>query len=221
PLGDIQLAHDLDTGDDGGMMLLGDGLHGLLQHAVNTIFDHHGIALAFDVNVAGALLQGRKDGGIHQPDDGADVAFRRDPVNGEVLVGSRLFLPNHVQHKALAGLFQDALRLLGLLENIADLAQSGYPGLDSPVEEEADLVNHHQLAGVGNRNPQNPLALFQGNKAVAEHQIYGDRLEQLGVQMIIAQIDELAAITHGQVAGSLLARGAMAVGLGDRFNAGM
>ncbi len=76
-LGDVELAHDLDARDDGGMMLLGDGLHGLLQHAVNTVLDDHRVVAGLDVNIAGAPLQRGKDRGVDQADDGADVGVGR------------------------------------------------------------------------------------------------------------------------------------------------
>src|SRR5579859_1416350 len=41
PLGNIELAHDLDTGDDGGVVLLGHRLHGGLKHAVNAVLHYH------------------------------------------------------------------------------------------------------------------------------------------------------------------------------------
>ena len=88
-LGDVQLAHDLDAGDDGRVMLLGDGRHRLLQHAVDAVLDDHRIVAGFDVNVAGSPLQGGKDRGIHQPDDWADVAFLREPLDRDGFVAVR------------------------------------------------------------------------------------------------------------------------------------
>jgi len=38
-LGDVKLAHDLDAGEDGVVMLAGDGRHGRLQHAVDAVLD--------------------------------------------------------------------------------------------------------------------------------------------------------------------------------------
>ena len=58
-LGDVQLAHDLDTRDDGRVVLLRDRLHGLLQHAVDAVLDDHGVVARLDVNIAGAPLQAR------------------------------------------------------------------------------------------------------------------------------------------------------------------
>ena len=38
-LGDVELAHDLDAGEDGVVMLAGDGGHGGLEHAVDAVLD--------------------------------------------------------------------------------------------------------------------------------------------------------------------------------------
>ena len=41
PLRDVELAHHLDTRDDGRVVLFGDRLHRVLQHAVDTILNYH------------------------------------------------------------------------------------------------------------------------------------------------------------------------------------
>jgi hypothetical protein len=38
-LGNVELAHDLDTGNDGRVMLFADGRHGVGEHAVDTELD--------------------------------------------------------------------------------------------------------------------------------------------------------------------------------------
>src|ERR1035438_8246141 len=178
-LGDVQLAHDLDTRDDGGMVLLGDGLHGLLQHAVNAVLDDHGIVARFDVNIAGAPLQRREDGGVHQPDDGADVGLGRQLLDGDGFVGIFVF-DNYVQREALAGFLQHALRLLGLFQDVADLGQAGYFGGDAPAQQQADLVDHHQLTGIGDSNHQPAIGLvLQRHEVVAEHQVDRNLAEQV------------------------------------------
>ena len=107
-LGDVELAHHFDTRDDGGVVLFGDGLHRLLQHAVNAVLDDHRIVARFDVNVTGAPLQGGEDGRVHQADDGTDVGFRRQLLDGDGLVGVLVF-GNDVERETFAGFFQHAL----------------------------------------------------------------------------------------------------------------
>ena len=45
-LRDVELRHDFDARNDRGVVLLGNWLHGLLQHTVDAVFDHH-IVLPF------------------------------------------------------------------------------------------------------------------------------------------------------------------------------
>src|SRR6185437_2937927 len=81
PLGDIQLAHNFDSGEDGQMMLARNGSHGRLQHAVNAVLHMERIVIGFDVDVRCPPLQRGKDGCVHQPDDWADVLFRGELFN--------------------------------------------------------------------------------------------------------------------------------------------
>src|SRR5579864_5687155 len=220
-LGDVQLAHDLHARDDGGVVLLGHGLHGRLQHAVNAVFHHHGVAFRFDVNIAGPLLQCGKNRGIDQANNGADIGFCRDTLDVQVLVARALFISHHVEHEAFAGLIEHALRLLGLGQDVIDLDQSCDFSLDTAVEQQADFVDHHQLAGIRDGNPQGPVFFFQRDEAVAEHQVHGHGLEKLSVKMVAAKIDEIAAVAGGELASARLAADAQKVRLGTVHDGGI
>ena len=67
-------------------MLARDGRHGRLQHAVDAVLHHHRVVVGLDVNVGGAPLQRGEDGRVHQPDDGADVLFAGQLLDGDVFV---------------------------------------------------------------------------------------------------------------------------------------
>ena len=165
-LGDIELAHDLDTRNDGRVMLLADRRHGLRQHAVNAELDAHRIVAGLDVNVTGPPLQRGEDRGIDQADDRADVALRGQPVDGDGFFAGLLVFADDVQREAFAGFFQHALRLLGLLEDVADLRQGGNLGEDALAQQQADLVDHHQLAGIGDGDGQpSVLASLPGERS--------------------------------------------------------
>ena len=201
-LGDIQFAHHLDARNDGGVMLLADGRHGLGEHAVNAELDAHRIVASLDMNVTGPPLQSGKDRGIHQANDRADVALRGQPVDGNAVFAAGLVVRNHRQGEAFAGFFEDALRLFRLLEDLADLRQSGNLGQDALAQQQADLVNHHQLAGVGDGDGQpSVFGLVQRHEVITEHQVYGNLLEQIVLQLEIVQIHEFAAIAPGNVLG--------------------
>ena len=110
-------------------------------------------------------------------------------------VSSARFLVFADDLEAFAGFFQHALRLLGLLQDVGDLLQRRDFGDDALLQQQADLVDHHQLAGIGDRDHQLAvLRLFQRHEVVAEHQVDGDLLEQLVMQLEAGEVDEFAAI---------------------------
>ena len=81
--GDIEFAHDLDARNDGGMPVLRDGRHGVVQHAIDAVLDGYFLVSRFNVNVTGAAFERVEDRSIHQLDDRRDVAIgRREPVYG-------------------------------------------------------------------------------------------------------------------------------------------
>ena len=107
PLGDVQVAHDLDPRNDGQLELLVDRIHGLDQDAVQAEFDADEVVLGFDVNVAGSFLDRREDDGVNQLDDGAVLVgqlFDRDDVFA-FLIGS----VHDPGDKSFRGFLQDLL----------------------------------------------------------------------------------------------------------------
>jgi hypothetical protein len=195
------------------MVLLGDGLHGLLQHAVDTVLDDHRVVARFDVNIARAALQRGKDRSVDQADDGADVGLGRQLLDGDGLVGVLVFRDD-IEREAFAGFLQHALRLLGLLQDVVDLRERGDLDGDATPQQQADLVDHHQLTGIGDGDQQAAVLLFlQRNKVVAEHQVHGDLAEQFVLDVEVLQIQEFAAIAPRQVLATFdfVARGQAAV----------
>ncbi len=64
------------------------------------------------------------------------------------------------------------------------------------LEQQADLVDHHQLARIGDRDRQLSVScFFERNEVVAEHQVYRDLLEKIVVELKVVKVDELAAIS--------------------------
>ena len=107
---------------------------------------------------------------------------------------------DHVEREVFAGLLQHALRLLGLLQHVADLRQRRHLGDDAPPQQQADLVDHHQLAGIGDGDHQPPvLRLLQRHEVVAEHQVHFDLAEQFVLNVEVLQVHELAAVAARQV----------------------
>jgi hypothetical protein len=64
------------------------------------------------------------------------------------------------------------------------------------LQQQADLVDHHQLAGIGNRNGKFAVRrLFQRNELVAEHQVDCEiLLEQIMMKLETGEVHKLAAV---------------------------
>ncbi len=179
---------------------LRDGLHRFREHTVNTELDGDRIVARLDVNITGSPLQRREDRRVDQADDRADVTLGRELVDRDRFLAGGLVFTDNIEREALAGFFQNALRLLGLLQNVADLLQGADFGEDPFAQQEADLVDHHQLAGIGDRDGQLPVPRFlQRHEVVAEHQVDGHLLEEFMLQLETVQIHELAAIAARDV----------------------
>ena len=199
PFGDIELGHDLDPGDDGGVMLLGNGRHGLLENAVDPVLDVDVVVFGMDVDVAGPALQGVEDGGVHQPDDGA-LRLIGQFLNGDLLAGLVLL----DQGQALGGFLQHPLGRLALLEYVADLGGPGHPHHQSLPQQRAQLILQHQLAGVGNGHHQGAIDHLERDEVVAEHPLRGDVAEEFRIHGEVRQVDEFTPVPLSQVTSLLL-----------------
>src|SRR5215472_4921406 len=124
-LGNVQFAQNLDARKHRGVMLLSDGLHGVLQHAVNAVLHGDFGVTGFDVDVAGAPLECGKDDGLDEANYGACGTVTGQAIAGDGLFGFFFFLAG-LESKRLGGLFENALRLLGALEKVAYLAGCCY-----------------------------------------------------------------------------------------------
>ena len=105
-LGDVELRHDLDARNDRAMEPLVDRPHRRLQHAIDPVLHVHGVVLRFDVDVAGAALDGAIDCGVYQ-------ANHRARIGGELLDRERLIaslvFPQDLELKALGRIFEHPL----------------------------------------------------------------------------------------------------------------
>ena len=134
-LGDVEFAHDLDAGNDGGVPVFRDGGHGVVEDAVDAVFDDDFLVSGFDVDVAGAAFEGVEDGGVDELDDGGDVAV----AGGEFVDGEGFFgifvVPDDVEREAFSDFFKDALGLLGFFEEVANLGGGGDADAEFFVEK--------------------------------------------------------------------------------------
>src|SRR5690242_757617 len=201
-LGDIEVAQDLDAGDDGGMPVLGDGLHGVLQDAVDAVLDGDFGVARFDVNVAGTALEGGEDDGFDQADNGASSGVAREAVAGNGFFAFFFFLGDG-QSEGFGGLLEDALGLFGAFKDVADLARGGHLDGEFAAEKELQLVGERHLAGFGDGDGQHVVLNFQRHEVVAEHQVRLNGAKEFRVDALLAQIDEGKPVTFGQLAGVL------------------
>src|SRR5271170_6109542 len=167
-LGDIKLAHDFNAGEDGGVPFLGEGLHGVLQHAVNAVFDDDFGVAGFDVNVTGASLESGEDDRVHEADDGADAGIARELVHGDVFVAVLIFA-NDLEREAFGSLVQDALGLLGAFQQVVNLGSGGDFNLQAFAQQERKLVGELELAGIGHGDHQGGVMSFQWHEFIAKH----------------------------------------------------
>ena len=113
--------------------------------------------------------------------------------------------------KRFRRLLQDALRLLGALQQVADLFCRGHARSQFLAEQQRQFVTEQHQAGIGRRNGQNVVLQFKRHKVVAEHQVRRNGAEKFRIDALFAQIDERNAVafrqTPGVVAIVLLFRG--------------
>ncbi len=172
-----------------------------MKHAVNAVLDGHFLVASLDVNIAGAPLQGIKDGGVHQLDDRRDIRIGRgEPVDGQRLI--RVFFVAHdVQREAFGDFVEHALGLLGFLEQVGNLREGRHLDPQLLVQEHAELVNHTGVARVGHGDFEGPVLALNRHEIVTEHQVDGDGMEQVVVDANFAEVDELVVIALGEGAG--------------------
>ena len=202
-LGDIELRHDLDAGEDGLVVLAGDGGHGLLQDTVDAVLDEERVVEGLEVDIGGAAFERGEDGGVDEADDGREIVFAGEALDGDVLVGI-VFGREDVERQPFRCFVEDALGLLGLLEQIGDLREGGDAGDEAGAEEAGDLVEDHELGGVGDGDGEAALVLLERHEVVAEHHVDGDGLEELVLDFEVFQVDELGVVAAGEDAGALV-----------------
>src|SRR5882757_2746181 len=139
PFGNVQIAEHFDAREHRGMPFLGDGLHGMLQNAIDAVFDGDFRVPCFDVDVTGAPLERREDYRFDETDYRAGGAIASQTVAGNRLLAFLFFLGS-LKSKSFSGLFEDALRLLGAFEDVANLTGGSDANQKFFAEEERELI---------------------------------------------------------------------------------
>src|SRR5262249_34904506 len=153
------------------------------------VFDgDFGIA-GFDMDVGGATLECGENEGFHETDDRAGGS-----VAGEAITGDGLFalfvLFGDLESEGLGGLLENALRLFGALEQVADLTGSGNTNGELFSEKQRQFVAEKNLTGVCDSDGQGVALRFEGNKVVAEHQVRRNAAEEFGIDALLAEVDK-------------------------------
>ena len=211
-LGDVELGHDLDARDDRAVELLRDRPHRRLQHAVDAVLHVHRVVAGLDVDVARAPLNGREDRRIDELDDRADVA--REPLDGEVLVEVVVVL-EELNLEALGRLFEHALRALALLEDRLDRRPRADRHRDRRAEQLRQLVEHRQVGRVRDHDDERLALALVRHERVPQHQIRGNRPEQLLIDREVIHVDEFEPIPLGQALRGLVLGAALFGGDGS------
>ncbi len=151
-LGDIQFRHHLDARNDGGVPVLGNGRHRVMQNAVDAVFDGYFLIAGLDVNIAGAPFERVENGGIDQLDYRRDIRIGRgQAIDGERLVAV-FFFAHYIERKALGHFFEHALRLLGLLEQVGDLRERSHPDTQLLPQQDREFVNQVEIPRIRQRD---------------------------------------------------------------------
>src|SRR4029077_17730002 len=204
-LGNIELTHHLDAGKDGGVPFLGERLHGVLEDAVNAVLDGDFGIPGLDMNVTGAALEGGEDDGVDEADNGDHTGIAGEPLHGNVFVA--LFLVgDDLEGEAFGGLVEDALGLLGALEEVADLRGGGDLDDEFLAQQTGQLIIHEDLARIRDDDDEGAVARFERDEIVTEHQLGRDAADKLGINALLAKIHKGTAVTLGELAGLLLLR---------------
>jgi hypothetical protein len=170
------------------------------QHAVDAVLDRHFDVPGLDVNVRGAPFERREDDRVHQANHRADGRFlRRERIGRNVRIGL-FILFNDRQSKGLGGLVENALRLLGALQEIADLGGGGNLEDEFLAQQERQFVAEQDLARIGHCNHQRAFLSLHRHKVEPEHQFGRNAPKKLRIDSLFEQIDESAAVALRQAA---------------------
>ncbi len=186
------------------------------ENAVNAVFhDHFGVA-RFDVDVTGAALESSEDNGVHQANDGAHAGFAGELLHRNVFVAV-LFVADDLKSETFGGLVENALGLLGALQQVANLRGRGDFNLQALAEKQRELVGQLQLAGIGNGDNQGAVAGLERNEIVAEHHFRRNAAEEFGVNALLAKIHERAAVAISELLGLVALGGLVSDACGSRI----
>jgi hypothetical protein len=186
PLGDVQVGHDLETGDDRGLQALGRRQH-LLEHAVHPKADAQLLLVGLPVQVGGTTPDGVQQDHVHQ-------------LHHRCLVGRLLQLEDVPDDRVLVG--DDLEGRIGgelgqqignrgwraavvTLDGTADRLAGGDHGKHGQARHRRDLVHRDDVGGIGHRQGQAVLEAGQRQHVVLARDVHGDQGQHLGGDRVL------------------------------------
>ncbi len=172
-----------------------DRLEGLVKHAVDAVLDHHLVVARLDVDVRGPALDGVEDDGVDQLDDRRRLLLR-DRVDRQRLFA--LFVLADERHaEAFGGFIEHALGRLRLLQLVADGRGRGHFDLERRAEQQLQLVELQHVGRIADHDGDVAVLALLRQELVADHQLQGDVLEELVIDLEVLEVDVLEAVLLG------------------------
>ena len=93
------------------------------------------------------------------------------------------FVPDNVEREAFGHFFENALRLLGLLEQVRNLRKRRNLHPQLLAEQHRQLIDQAEVTGIGQRDFEGSVIGLNRHEIVTEHQVDRDGVEQIVVDL--------------------------------------
>ena len=202
-LGDVELAHDLEAADDGVLQLERRG-HLLEEHAVDAEADAELLLVGLDVDVARPLLDRVQEDHVHEPHDRRVLARLLELEEVHVLLFAGevdLLLVEAGHHLVVRG-----AGVVVLLDGRDDRRLARDDRLDVVAREELEVVDGVQVRRVGHRHDERVAGARDGDDAVLLALLLRDELHDVGVDLVLGEVDRRDAVLLREEVGDLVVR---------------
>ncbi len=193
PLGDVEVGHDLEPGDDAGLEPLGDG-HDLVQHAVVPEPDQKVPCLGLKMDIRRPFVGRSREHAVDQLDDRGGLDLLADVahvVDDRIVLAGRDFGFQTVCEWASDG--------AQLAQHLDDLFVAGQPRLDVEAGEDAQVIDGDDVRGVGHGHEHGVLVYeTHGDSRVPTSVALRDEFEGDRVDPGDGQVQVLASDAAGK-----------------------
>jgi hypothetical protein len=204
PLGDVQVAQDLEARDQR-RLHLDRRPHDLHQHAVDAVADADVLLVALEVDVRRPAVHRVGEDAVDQLDHRRLLHRRRQRADRKLLLAvlDDLHVLGLDLLEQVVDLFVRAALVL-LLDDLAQREVARDHRLDVQAGDELEVVQHPQVRGVGHRHRERAPHPAQRQHLVADGDLAGNELEDLGVQPHPLQVHRGNAVLAGERAHQVL-----------------